>query len=121
MSDSSPAPRAPGFLWLLAILAGLVVVMLVLPQRSASDPRDLVRADNKAEIAKIHAPNLAKMGLEKGKSTDALTKGAGLVKGQPAAASAVAVPGSPTQLKQAAAAAPAPAAPAPAPAPEPAK
>ena len=118
MSDSSIPQRAPGFFWLLVVLAGLFAVVTLLPSRVAIDTRADTRTDNRAAIGAIHTPNLEKMGLVKGKSADALAKGLAMIKTQPAKVSTVAVPGSPTQLKQAAAAAPGtPAAVAPAPAP----
>ena len=125
MSEPSSPQRAPGFIWLLGAFAGFAVLAAVLNGVFAGqrpDPRGSERAANLAEITKAQNENMAKMGLEKGKSTDRLAKGLELVKAMKAAKSNMVVPGSPTQLKQAASAAPAPAAaPAAAPAPAPAK
>ena len=125
MSDASQPQRAPGIVWLLGALAGFAVVAMILNSLlggQRTDPREAVRAANRAEIEKINNDNLAKFGLLKGKSEEALAKGLAMVKSQAQTVSTVAVPGSPTQLKQAAeaaaaakpAAAPAPAAPTPA-------
>lgn len=128
MSDASSQQRAPGFLWLLGALAGFAIVAMLLNTFIAGerpDPRAEVRAQNRDDIAKVNNDALAKIGLAKGASDDALAKGLAAIKAQAPVKSAMVVPGSPTQLKQAAAAAPAPA-PAPdakpaAPAPAPAK
>jgi hypothetical protein len=120
MSDSPTTQRAPGFIWILGAFAGFAVLGAVLNgilKQERPDPRAAERAANLAEITKAQNENLAKMGLEKGKSAVRLAKGLELVKTMAPAKSNMVVPGSPTQLKQAAASAPAaPAAPAPAPA-----
>lgn len=120
MSDST-TQRAPGFVWLLGAFAGFAVLAAVLQGLLAgerTDTRAPERLKNWEEINAAQVANVQKMGLEKGKSDATLAKGVELVKGLKPSKSAMVVPGSPTQLKQAAAAAPAaaPAAPAPAPA-----
>ena len=112
MSDASSPQRAPGIVWLLGALAGFAVVAMLLNGVLAgtrTDPRLAVRTSNRADIEKINNENLVKLGLVKGKSEDALAKGLAAVKAMAPTTSTVVVPGSPTQLKQAAAA-PAPAA-----------
>jgi hypothetical protein len=112
MSDASSPQRAPGIVWLLGALAGFAVVAMLLNGVLAgtrTDPRLAVRTSNRADIEKINNENLVKLGLVKGKSEDALGKGLAAVKAMSPTTSTVVVPGSPTQLKQAAAA-PAPAA-----------
>ncbi len=119
MSDSTPQ-RAPGFVWLLGAFAGFAVLAAVLQGIFAGeriDARAAERFKNWQEINAAQQANLQKMGLEKGKSDAVLAKGVTLVKALAPTKSTMVVPGSPTQLKQAAAA-PAPAAPA---APAPAK
>lgn len=119
MSDSSSNKRAPGFVWLLGVFAGFAVLGSVLGKvftGERPDPRGAERSANLAEITKAQNENLAKMGLEKGKSAARLASGLEILKKQAPTKSNMVVPGSPTQLKQAATAAPvaAPAAPAPA-------
>jgi hypothetical protein len=128
MSDSPSPQRAPGFVWLLGAFAGFAVLGALINgifTQERPDPRSAERTANLAKITKAQNENLAKMGLEKGKSANRLAKGLALVKAQAPTKSTMIVPGSPTQLKQAAAAAPAAPAPAPAPvapaAPAPAK
>jgi hypothetical protein len=128
MSDSPSPQLAPGFVWLLGAFAGFAVLGALINavfHQERPDPRSAERTANLAEITKAQSENLSKMGLEKGKSADRLAKGLELVKVQTPTKSNMVVPGSPTQLKQAAAAAPAAPAPATAPvapaAPAPAK
>ena len=116
MSDASSPQRAPGIVWLLGALAGFAVVAMLLNGAfggTRADPRLEVRTTNRADIEKINNENLTKLGLLKGSSDEALAKGLAAVKAMAPTTSTVVVPGSPTQLKQAAAApalAPAPAA-----------
>ena len=119
MSDSASKP-APGFLWLLTAFLGfaaLAVVLNAIFSGVRPNPRDEVRAANTAAIKEAQDKNLEKLGLLPGKSAAALAKGLALVQSAKPTTSTMAVPGSPTQLKQAAqSAAPAPASiPAPAP------
>ena len=127
MSASTTSTRAPGFVWLLGAFAGFAILAAVLTSlfsAERTDSRIPDRLANWDEIHKAQLANVQKMGLEEGKSAAALAKGLTLVAGQAPSKSGMVVPGSPTQLKQAAAAAapaapaaaPAPAAPAPAPA-----
>lgn len=121
MSDSASKP-APGFLWLLTAFLGfaaLAVVLNAIFSGARPNPRDEVRAANTAAIKEAQDKNLEKLGLLPGKSAAALAKGLALVQAAKPTTSTMAVPGSPTQLKQAAqSAAPAPvSAPTPAPAP----
>lgn len=134
MSQSEQPKKAGAtFMWVLGAFAGFAVLFSVLQAMSGSklgeDPRAPERAANTAEIVKAQNENLAKIGM-----SDAAKKKAVFEKTLTAAGakkpvvSTQVVPGSPTQLKQAAAAAapapaapaapasPAPAAPAPAPA-----
>lgn len=125
---SSPANKTqPGatFLWVLGAFASFAVLFLVLQtlggKKVESDPRAPERLANKEEITKAQKELIAKMGLEDAsKKTVIYNKTLDLIKSRPTGPSAQVVPGSPTQLKQAAAAAvvpaaaPAPAAPAPA-------
>ena len=134
MSQSEQPQKAGAtFLWVLGAFAGFAVLFTIIQAVSDSkqgfDPRESERLAKTAEILKAQAENLAKLGL-----TDAAKKKslfektlADLGAKKPAVSTQV-VPGSPTQLKQAAAATPAaasapaspapvaPAAPAPAPA-----
>lgn len=121
-TTSSSNKPAPGFFWFLVAFLGFAVGASLLTKLGGDrlNPRDAERAAAAAEIKALHEENLAKMGLQKGKSADRLAKGVEALKAlPPAAATTVVVPGSPTQLKQAAAApapavAPAPATPPPA-------
>lgn len=116
MSDTTSSNKpAPGFLWFVAVFLGFAVLAALFTSgtHQRPNPRDDERASLAAEIKDQQNANLAKMHLEKGKSADQLKKAAEALKSLPPAAKSNAlVPGSPTQLKQAAA----PAAPAPAPA-----
>lgn len=119
MSDSPSNKRAPGFVWLLGVFAGFAVLGSVLSKvftNERPDPRAAERSANLAEISKAQNDNLAKMGLEKGKSAERLAASLEVLKKQAPTKSNMVVPGSPTQLKQAATSPPAaaPAAPAPA-------
>jgi len=131
MSQSEQPQKAGAtFLWVLGAFAGFAVLFSVIQSLSGSklgvDPRAAERIANTAEITKAQNENLAKIGLNdaaKRKAVFEKTVAAAVAK-KPAASTQV-VPGSPTQLKQAAAAAapvpttPAPAAPVPAAAPPP--
>ena len=134
MSDTPSTPKpAPGFLWFVAVFLGFGILAALLTAGSGprSNPRDTVRATEAGAVREEQNANLAKMGLEKGKSKERLAKAAEALKAlPPPAPSKQVVPGSPTQMKQAAAApaapalaptAPAGAPPAPAPAAPPAK
>lgn len=123
MSETATPTRAPGFFWLLTVFLGFVAVAAVLNALFAGErpnPRNDVRAANTAALKEVQDKNLEKLGLLPGNSDVRLTKGLALVQAAKPSTSTIAVPGSPTQLKQAAqpaAPAPAPAAPAQSPAP----
>lgn len=117
-----PKKAGATFLWVLGAFAGFTVLFVLfqsaVDSKLGEDPRAPERTANTAEILKVQGENMAKMGMTDAAKKKALFEktltGVGAKK---PAASAQVVPGSPTQLKQAAAAAaPAPAAPAAAPA-----
>ncbi len=114
----SPKPGAP-FLWVFGAFTGfaiLLAVFLNFAKPGEADPRAPERLANKEEITKAQAELIAKMGLDDAAKKDAVfDKTLTLLASRKPAASTQVVPGSPTQLKQAAAPAPA-AAPAAAPA-----
>ena len=123
MSQSEQPKKAGAtFLWVLGAFAGFAVLFSVIQTVSGSklgeDPRAPERAANTAEIAKAQSENLSKIGLsDAAKKKAVFEKVLAATAAKKPAVSTQVVPGSPTQLKQAAAAAaPAPAAPAAAPA-----
>jgi len=113
MSETATPTRAPGFFWLLTVFLGFAALAAVLNALFAGErptPRNSVREANTAAIKEAQDKILEKLGLLPGKSAAALAKGLALVQAAKPTTSTVAVPGSPTQLKQAAqSAAPAPA------------
>lgn len=122
MSQPEPSKKAGAtFLWVLGAFAGFAVLFSLFQSFAnpefGEDPRAAERLANTAEIAKLQSDNIAKLGFDDATKKQAVFKKAlaDLGSKKPAVSTQV-VPGSPTQLKQAAAAAPAPAAPAPAPA-----
>lgn len=107
------------FLWVLGAFAGFAVLFSILQSTVTTpvDPRVPERLAAKEEITKLQDANLTAMGLkDPAKKAEVFSKALTALKAKPVGASTQVVPGSPTQLKQAAAAAPAaaPAAPAPA-------
>ena len=137
MSQSDPSPKAGAtFLWVLGAFAGFAVLFIVIQAMSGSklgfDPRADERTANTAEILKAQTENIAKIGFsDAAKKKAVFEKSLTALAAKKPAVSTQVVPGSPTQLKQAAAAVPAaptpaaapvspapaaPAAPAPAPA-----
>ncbi len=105
------------FLWVLGAFASFAVLFLVIQtlggRQAEVDPRAPERLANTAEITKAQTEHIAKMGLNDAAKKDALfTKALEVIQSRKPAVSTQVVPGSPTQLKQAAAAAvvPAPAA-----------
>ncbi|SKB04703.1 hypothetical protein SAMN02745166_04090 [Prosthecobacter debontii] len=120
MSSTAPSSKAGAtFLWVLGAFLSFAVLYFVIQSLfahpGAEDPRASVRLENKEEILKAQNEIVAKMGLnDPAKKAAIFTKTMEALKAKPAAASTQVVPGSPTQLKQAAAPAPeaAPAAPA---------
>lgn len=122
---ASPTKTGATFLWVLGAFTGFAVLLAIflnVRKPAEVDPRIPERLANKEEITKAQSENIAKLGFnDAAKKGVAFDKTVELLKTRKAAASTQVVPGSPTQLKQAAAAAapaaaPAPAAPAPAPA-----
>lgn len=112
---TSPNTGSP-FLWALGAFASFAVLLalfLNLAKPGEVDPRAPERLANTAEIFKAQAELIAKMGLDDAaKKVQIFDKTLELLKSRKPAASTQVVPGSPTQLKQAAASVPAPAAPA---------
>ncbi len=127
MSQSTQSNKAGAtFLWVFAAFAGFAVLFSIIQAVNGSkqgfDPRAAERLANTAEIQKAQNENMAKIGLnDAGKKKAIFAKTLSALSGRKPAVSTQVVPGSPTQLKQAAAAAPAtaptPAAAKPAPAP----
>lgn len=111
-------PGAP-FLWVFGAFTSfaiLLAIFLNLAKPAPVDPREPERLANKAEILKAQSDLTAKMGLnDSAKKAGLFEKTLALIASRKPAPSTQVVPGSPTQLKQAAAV-PAPAAPAAAPA-----
>jgi len=120
MSQPETSPKAGAtFLWVLGAFAGFAVLFSLLQSTASTpeDPRVAERLAAKDEITKLQDANLSAMGLkDPAKKAEVFSKALTSLKAKPVGASTQVVPGSPTQLKQAAAAAPAapPAAPAPA-------
>ncbi len=112
MTQSDPSPKAGAtFLWVLGAFAGFAVLFIVIQAMSASklgfDPRADERAANTAEILKAQTENLAKIGFsDAAKKKAVFEKSLAALAAKTPAVSTQVVPGSPTQLKQAAAAMP---------------
>ncbi len=120
-----PKKAGATFLWVLGAFAGFAVLFLLIESVTSSklgeDPRADERYANTAEIVKAQTENLNKIGFnDSAKKQAVFEKAVAAVGAKKPAASAQVVPGSPTQLKQAAAAAAAAPAPAPVPAAAPA-
>lgn len=114
------------FLWVIGSFASFAVLLaffLNLAKPGEIDPRAPERVANTAEITKAQNDLISKMGLsETGQKGQIFDKTLEFLKSRKPVPSAQVVPGSPTQLKQAAASVPAPIAPAsPAAPPSPAK
>ncbi|MCF7785258.1 MAG: hypothetical protein K9N47_04000 [Prosthecobacter sp.] len=128
MSQPDPSKKAGAtFTWVLGAFAGFAVLFILIQSITDSkqgfDPREDERHKITAEILNAQAESIAKLGLDDEAKKKAVFKGTlAALKEKKTGVSTQVVPGSPTQLKQAAAAAaPAPAAPAsPATAPAPA-
>ncbi len=118
MSQPDPSKKAGAtFTWVLGAFAGFAVLFIfiqsITDSKQGFDPREQERRDNTAEILKAQAENIAKLGLnDEAKKTVVFEKTVAALAAKKTGVSTQVVPGSPTQLKQAAAAAPAPAAPA---------
>ncbi|MHB1078643.1 MAG: hypothetical protein ACYC67_04520 [Prosthecobacter sp.] len=121
-----PKKAGATFVWVLGAFAGFAVLFIIIQSITDSkqgfDPREQERRDFTAEILKAQSESIAKLGLnDETKKNAVFTKTLAALGAKKPGVSTQVVPGSPTQLKQAAAAAPAPAAAAPAaPAPAPA-
>lgn len=120
-----PKKAGATFVWVLGAFAGFAVLFIIIQSITDSkqgfDPREQERRDYTAEILKAQSENIAKLGLnDEAKKNAVFTKTLAKLGATKPGISTQVVPGSPTQLKQAAAAAPAPAAAAPAAAPAPA-
>ena len=116
MSQSEQPKKAGAtFLWVLGAFAGFAVLFTLIVASADSklgdDPRAPERLSNTSEILKAQNENLAKLGFSDAAKKKAVFDStvAQLGAKKPTVSTQV-VPGSPTQLKQAAAAAPAPAA-----------
>ncbi|MCB1225341.1 MAG: hypothetical protein KDK99_05980 [Verrucomicrobiales bacterium] len=119
MSDSSaPAKNNnASFLWVLGAFFGFAVILylfqFVFGTSGPDDPRMSERLEIKKEVLTAQNEMLAKTGLtDDAKRAVLLKKSAQTLASAKPVKSGMVVPGSPTQLKQAAAPAPAPAAPA---------
>lgn len=118
-TTDSPSKAGATFTWVLGAFASFAVlfwlIQTVFAKPGDRDPRAPERLANRAEIDGAQAELLGKLGLEDPARKAALfDKALTALKARPQGASQQVVPGSPTQLKQAAAEAP-PAAPAAAP------
>ena len=114
-----PKKAGATFVWVLGAFAGFAVLFILIQSITDSkqgfDPREQERRDYTAEILKAQSENIAKLGLnDEAKKNAVFTKTLAALSAKKPGVSTQVVPGSPTQLKQAAAAAPAPAAAAPA-------
>ncbi|MCB1207824.1 MAG: hypothetical protein KDK97_00795 [Verrucomicrobiales bacterium] len=118
-AESSSNTKGASLIWLLGAFAGFAVLLTAIKSTSSrdvtTDPRMDERLANKDEILTAQHDLIAKMGLDDpAKARAAFEKTASILKTQKPVKSSIVVPGSPTQLQQAAAAAPAPAPAAPA-------
>ncbi len=114
-----PKKAGATFVWVLGAFAGFAMLFIIIQSITDSkqgfDPREQERRANTAEILKAQTENIAKLGLnDEAKKNAVFTKTLTELGAKKTGVSTQVVPGSPTQLKQAAAAAPAPAAAAPA-------
>jgi hypothetical protein len=115
MSQSEQPKKAGAtFLWVLGAFAGFAVLFTLIQStvdsKLGDDPRAPERLSNTAEIVKAQNENLAKLGFnEAAKKKAVFDKTLAQFGAKKPTVSTQVVPGSPTQLKQAAAAAPAPA------------
>lgn len=114
------------FTWVLGAFAGFAVLFIAFQAFSDSkqgfDPRAKERSDNTAEILAAQTKSIASLGLnDAAKKQAVFEKTVAALAAKKTGVSSQVIPGSPTQLKQAAAsAAPAPAAPGAPPVPAPA-
>jgi hypothetical protein len=116
-TTDSPSKAGATFTWVLGAFACFAVlfwlIQTVFAKPAAADPRAPERLANSAEIRAQQEDLVGRLGLSDPARKAALfDKTLETLKARPQAASSQVVPGSPTQLKQAAAeSAPAPAAP----------
>lgn len=119
IQTSAPSKTGATFLWILGSFAAFAVLLSIFQAVGGAkleDPRAGFRLENRMEVQKAQEELISKMGLtDPAKAAGLIAQTAEALKAKKPAASAMVVPGSPTQLKQAASAASAaPAAPAPA-------
>lgn len=120
-----PKKAGATFLWVLGAFTGFAVLFILIQSmvdsKQGQDPRAEERYATTAEVTHAQNDNLAKIGFnDSARKQAVVSKALAELGAKKSAASTQVVPGSPTQLKQAAAAAapaPAPASPAQAPAP----
>ena len=79
MSTDTPTTKsAPGFVWVLGVLASFAVLSMLAQalfgQDRVTDPRMSERLDNLKEVKAAQTANVQKMGLEVGASKDRLAK-----------------------------------------------
>ena len=118
-SPANTSKTGATFLWVLGAFASFAVLFLIIQNVGAKkveiDPRAPERLAITAEINKAQTELVSKMGLNDAAKKDAIfAKTLELIQSRKQGVSTQVVPGSPTQLKQAAATAPAPAPAAPA-------
>lgn len=120
MSQPDPSKKAGAtFTWVLGAFAGFAVLFILIQAVSGSkqgfDPRAEERHKNTEEILAAQAKSITALGLnDAAKKKAVFDKTLAALAAKKQAVSTQVVPGSPTQLKQAAAAVPAPAPAAPA-------
>jgi hypothetical protein len=107
-----PSKSGSTFFWVLAAFASFAMLFLIIQtlaaKPGAEDPRAPERIANQAEIFKAQSEIIAKMGLNDATQKSAIfDKALTVLSSRKPTASTQVVPGSPTQIKQAAAAAPA--------------
>lgn len=112
-TQASPASSKTGatFLWILGSFAAFAVLLSILQAiggAKSEDPRAAFRLENRMEIQGAQEELISKMGLaDPSKASGLIAKTVEALKAKKPGASAMVVPGSPTQLKQAASAVPA--------------
>jgi len=116
MSSTATTSKAGAtFLWVLGAFASFAILFFLIQagfaKQGAEDPRAPERLANKEEILKAQSELITKMGFDDtAKKSAIFSKTLETLKAKPTGVSTQVVPGSPTQLKQAATPAPAPAA-----------
>jgi len=108
MSASAiPSKSGSSFLWVLAAFASFAMLFLIIQtlaaKPGAEDPRAPERIANTAEIIKAQSEIIAKMGMNDATRKSAIfDKALTVLSSRKPTTSAQLVPGSPTQIKQAA-------------------